>query len=158
MGAVESFSLSLSDDFCLIKSPPKVPRRFDEQFYPRKWQVRLLRQFFPRSPRLPFDFPRFALLFCRKALKFSLFARIHWFNATMTNELTLAEAEKRARLLTKQQAADRLDVCTKTLDDLVRKGDLPPPIRRSRSWVRYRAVDIEAYIRRLTRLDEMTDK
>lgn len=58
---------------------------------------------------------------------------------------------KEAGLLTPHEAAQRLDICERTLRRLVREGQIAEPIRRNRRWVRYRDSDISAYIARLVR-------
>ena len=54
-----------------------------------------------------------------------------------------------AGLLTTQEAARRLEVSTATLREMVKRKELPEPVRRNRSWVRYREEDILEFIRKL---------
>ncbi len=63
----------------------------------------------------------------------------------MTENLTL----KAAGLLTRQQAADRLDVSLMTLTKLVSEGRLVPIRQEGIRWMRFRASDIDDYIRRV---------
>jgi excisionase family DNA binding protein len=51
-------------------------------------------------------------------------------------------------LLTARQVARRLSFSTRTLYRLVKNGNFPQPVRYSRKLVRWRTVDIEAYLSR----------
>lgn len=75
----------------------------------------------------------------------------------MRDNLTLLDAEKEAGQITIQEAANRLAVSRKTLLKMVKRGDISPPIRGPRQRVRYRAADIDAYIRTLIQQGEASE-
>jgi predicted DNA-binding transcriptional regulator AlpA len=50
-------------------------------------------------------------------------------------------------LITANAVAEKLGVCTRTLWRMVKRGQVPPPIRFNRKLVRWRATQIDEYIR-----------
>ena len=49
-------------------------------------------------------------------------------------------------LLTAQEVAGRLSISLRTLYRMVERGQFPPPIRRSRRWVRWKTTDVQHYL------------
>ena len=49
-------------------------------------------------------------------------------------------------LLTKIEVARLLKVCLATVTRMVRRGQLPPPVRYSKKMVRFRSRDIENWL------------
>ena len=56
------------------------------------------------------------------------------------------------QLLKVAEAAQRLQVTRRTYYRMVQRGELPPPIRRNRNWVRVPAADIDQYLAKLIEL------
>lgn len=65
----------------------------------------------------------------------------------MATGLTISKAG----LITRQKAARKLEMSLDTLNELVKRGELPKPVTRGKRWVRFRAADIDAYIERLAK-------
>jgi len=58
-------------------------------------------------------------------------------------------------LLSARQVAQRLSISVRTVWRLLERKELPPPVRYNRKLVRWRAMDIEQYVRALTLRPEM---
>jgi len=52
----------------------------------------------------------------------------------------------RPDLLSAQQVAERLSISVRTVQRMVQRGELPPPIRYNRKLIRWPAVEIDAYL------------
>lgn len=60
-----------------------------------------------------------------------------------------ASMRPKEELLTVQEVAVRLSICTRTVWRKVARGDLPPPVRLGRRLPRWRSGDLARYIARL---------
>lgn len=61
--------------------------------------------------------------------------------------MTKTKNPAQEQLLTKEQVASRLAISKRTLDRMIAEDEnFPQPIKRNRSWVRFREVEINEYI------------
>lgn len=49
-------------------------------------------------------------------------------------------------LLSALQVAERLSISVRTVQRMVKRGELPPPIRYNRKLIRWPTAEIEAYL------------